>query len=796
MKEHINIPTEARVKIEWSDDPINYSYQNKNKIISYIKDKYGISKDHIKVAFIPKRINEKGEEVNINTEIIENIQDLNFQLKLFKDYLRNNDIKNYDWDFIKSIDSHINSKIDYDKYEKYKRYSIEWLEWSNFLSYGNNNKLNLSELNGLVLLTSIPGNQGGKTNISVDLIKFLLFGKTSKPYSLSQIFNNYTDEKKVIVRGGLKIDDNDYIIERIITRAQKKDGKWGDASQEVKYYQVINGVKELLNDDKQIKNESDEYSAKTNKVIKDAIGNEQDFDLIICATGDNLMDLINIGKAEKGRLFNKWIGLLPIEDKEKFAKEEFKSYYNSTNMQRYNKEDIIKNINEIKDLISTTNSVIKDNECKILQTTNLLKTYYDTKETLLSNKNMIDNDVMKLDIITHKKKIENIINEGVNNKNKIEQYKNMLKNIGPYTIVTNELTTHRNNERDIAIKKSIIETNIQQLKNENSKLEKKEICPILSIRCKDLDNSKTINENNEKIKKLVNDLNKIKNEQDNEINIIKELEIQEQKYKEASQLELKIAKLETDNSELRGILREMKELEKKYNINKEIIDKNNEIDIKINNINVRINNETIYKEKLIRDTEGLKKEVDSLNKKNEENELLLKTISDEEKKVYNWKLYLEMIGKNGISKMVLRNIIPIINSELYRILDDVCDFDVEVSINDKNEVEFYLVRDDVKSPLGGGSGFERTAAALALRQVLNNMSTMPKPNFITLDELLGKVTRENYDQMKLLYEKIKSSYKFIFHITHLEEIKDWHNQHITVIKENNISRINNKEINI
>ena len=45
----------------------------------------------------------------------------------------------------------------------------------------------------------------------------------------------------------------------------------------------------------------------------------------------------------------------------------------------------------------------------------------------------------------------------------------------------------------------------------------------------------------------------------------------------------------------------------------------------------------------------------------------------------HWKIYLALVGKNGISKMVLRETLPLINGELRRLLTDVCDFDVEVA---------------------------------------------------------------------------------------------------------------------
>ena len=139
--------------------------------------------------------------------------------------------------------------------------------------------------------------------------------------------------------------------------------------------------------------------------------------------------------------------------------------------------------------------------------------------------------------------------------------------------------------------------------------------------------------------------------------------------------------------------------------------------------------------------------------------------------------------------MVLRKALPIINNQLIQLLSDVCDFDVEVGINLKNEVQFFLIKDGVYSDLSSGSGFELTASALALRAVLANMSTIPKCSYVTYDEIWGRVAKENYDNMKKLLEKISTSYDAILLISHNDEIKDWCNSVIMVEKNNNISRI-------
>ena len=175
---------------------------------------------------------------------------------------------------------------------------------------------------------------------------------------------------------------------------------------------------------------------------------------------------------------------------------------------------------------------------------------------------------------------------------------------------------------------------------------------------------------------------------------------------------------------------------------------------------------------------------------------IIEAIEKEEVLVQSWGHYLQLIGKNGISKMVLRNTLPIINGEMKRLLNGVCDFDVEVVIDDKNDVAFNLIRDNVVSKLSSGSGFEQTAASLALRVVLGNMSTLSRPSFILLDEVLGGVAKENYDNIKKLYDRILKDYSFVFQITHLDDIVDWHDKVVTAKKENNISTISLENKNV
>ena len=160
-----------------------------------------------------------------------------------------------------------------------------------------------------------------------------------------------------------------------------------------------------------------------------------------------------------------------------------------------------------------------------------------------------------------------------------------------------------------------------------------------------------------------------------------------------------------------------------------------------------------------------------------------------------------MLGKNGVAKMEVRELTPIINLKLKELLSEVVDFDVEVEVTEKNDVVFNLVTEvyengkwtTVKADLTSGSGFERTCSALALRFVLGGITSIPQPNFFVIDEVLDGVASENYEKIQKLFECMLNNHHngidFVLHCTHIDTIKDWHKSIITINKKNRISSI-------
>lgn len=786
----MNIGKNAKVCVVWNVKPTDYSEEGKNSIIEAMSAKYGIDKKNIRVD--AQYIDEGGKKEVLNSENIESIHDPQFQQELFKQYLEENKIENYDFDEIVKIDSQINSLIDYDSYEKSRTYKIKWVKWDNFLSYGEGNFFDFEKLHGLILLNGMPENESGKSTFAYDLLHFLLFGKTQtdKANTQKDLFNNYLPEAtNVIVEGCIQMDGQDYIIKRTLTRpALSKKSKNRTVTAKVEYYQVnSDGTREELPETANLQEHS---STKTSKVIKEALGNEADFDRIISANAKDLDCLISMKDTERGRLLSKWIGLSVLEDKDALAREKWNKEISKKRFcDIYNTETLKNEINGLKEANEENEKAIESESKKVNDTKAQMTEYEKNRQTLMESRQTVDPTLSKIDVTTLQASIDAIIQNGKRLSQNLTDIKAQIEQYGDINVPEDEYMALRK-ESDANISRTAsLASEIRLLQSTNKTLEKAEFCPTCGRKFDNVDNSGKIKENNDKIQSMMAEGKSLKERKlaiDERMAVI---ETDRRKIQEKNRLELKYSAMNAEIANQRADYTEKKRTMENLIKNREAIEKNNKIDAMINSINESIRT---YEGIINRSTyqmASLQKEIENNNERAKEKQSLILKIEEEKKIEKNWKVYLQMIGKDGISKMVLRNSLPIINGELDRLLNDVADFNVEISINEKNEIEFWLLRDGVRTRLSAASGLERTEASLALRVVLGKMSRLSRPPFLLLDEVLGTVGKTSYGNMKKLYDKIVKEYSFILHITHLADITDWHDGIITVQKVNNISSI-------
>jgi DNA repair exonuclease SbcCD ATPase subunit len=228
-----------------------------------------------------------------------------------------------------------------------------------------------------------------------------------------------------------------------------------------------------------------------------------------------------------------------------------------------------------------------------------------------------------------------------------------------------------------------------------------------------------------------------------------------------------------------------------YENNKKKLEENQKIDAEIISLRSKIETANADIRLINSKIEKHKNNIVNMKEKIETNIELIKKIKSEEELLSVFKTYLMIYGKNGISKVILKNMIPLLNIELYRLLVDSSHFILELNINDKNEVEFVMIDIETRvvKPLNSGSGYERTISSLALRSVLTKISSLPKPNIVVMDEVFGKIADENLEMVGEFFKKIKNYFEHIFVISHNPLIRNWSDNLIMIKKEENVSSI-------
>lgn len=765
------------IKVTWEDTPENFTPEKIKRVKTYFEDKYK-SKS---IQVITKSITNTKTIKLESLEASDSILDHQFQKKLMKDFIKENAITTK-WELIDRLDSKVN--VQYDKLNqnkvRYNKWFIKKIDFSNFLSFGDNNTIEFTQLDGITVIESTPKNFGGKSTSSVDLLMFLFFNSTTKTKTASEIFNKFTDKDDVTVRGEITIDGDDYVIERKLTRKKGKSGEYS-VTNKLEFYKK--------KEDGTIENLTGEQRRETESFISSAIGSEEDFLTTIMTTGNNLEQLIESKPTARGQILVKFMGLESLRTKEEIAKEIYNDWskklisntHNITQLTIDNEkyqDSIINSENEIERLNRELNKHEKD----------LKKLETKRDELLLTKNNDVDQDLIKTNPTQLKKEIEELTNQ----KNTSQ------KNANDVDVKEPSKYYNEDEYKELREKMGDIYSEIVAAKHVKGDKEKLvidltegTICPTCKRALEDVDHSDEI----EKLKKEIQKIEKELISQQKKLDKLKEksdgLESLKSEFENYERNKLRRARyeLEVDQKQLEIDSKQLK-LDK-YEDNKKRLEENQKIDnelivvrtkIETTSANIRQSN------KLIEDNNtNIVLMTDKININND----LITKIKAEDELNSIFKVYLTIYGKNGISKVIMKNMIPLLNHELYRLLVDSCNFILELNVNDKNEVEFLMIDTETRvvKPLNAGSGYERTISSLALRSVLTKISSLPKPNIVVMDEVFGKIADENLDMVGEFFKKIKNYFEHIFVISHNPLIRNWSDNIIMIKKDDNVSSI-------
>jgi DNA repair exonuclease SbcCD ATPase subunit len=774
MQHNLDVDTldNPYIQVVWEDTPENFTQERIKSAKQYFSKKYNST--NVNVITKVKTTEDTQQTIDVSV----NIMDKNYQKELIKSLLESKGQEQY-LDQVMGIDGMVENRMAANEVEvtPFKKWYIKKIEFSNFLSYGENQVIDFDKCEGITVVESDPPNFGGKTVLTVDLLLFLFFNTTTKTQKAEEIFNRFTDKNKVSVRGDILIDGEEYIIARQIERKMSKAGEW-NVKTELEFFKKLA--------DGQLQNFTGEQRRETEAFMKRSIGTMDDFLMTILTTASNLEDLLESKPTARGQVLSRFLGLEFLKKKEETGKEIYSEFskgmisnvYNTETLKQDN-ESSTTEITRLKEEIQTATNSIDEVD-------NSLKKGQDYKDGLLNSKH---SDLSQELIILDPVKLQADINSHVLTSKTIQSQIDAVKIVEPSGFYHED---KHDGVKELLTNHKILLGNTNHKVSEIELMVKKYGDGIECEHCgiKLMDASIT--------KKKIGELDGLKEEVKIHNNLIEELDKEEKTYtqlkKEFDEYERNKLIKEKHEVSLESNELKLEALRLKLTRYEEVQDKikqNNDIDAKLIKANLRIDELISQKRGYERIQSTNQNQIENLLARIEKNNGLVLKIAEEFEKEKIYKIYNEIYGKNGISKIIMKTMMPVINTELQRLLQDSCLFNLEIRINDKNEVDFIMIDNStgIERPITSGSGYEKTVGALAIRAVLSKVCSLPKPQLSVYDEVWGKVANDNLDMVGEFFDKLKTYFEKIFVISHNPMISNWANTVVKITKTDNVSKV-------
>ena len=760
------------IQVIWEDTPENFTQERIKSVKQYFQKKYNST--NINVITKVKITEETQQTIDVSV----NIMDKNYQKELIKTLLETKGQDQY-YDQVMNIDSAVENRMLANEVEvtPFKRWYIKKIEFSNFLSYGEGQVIDFDKCNGITVVESDPPNFGGKTVLTVDLLLFLFFNTTTKTQKAEEIFNRFTDINKVRVKGDIIIDGEEYIIARHIERKKSKAGEW-NVKTELEFFKKLA--------DGQLLNFTGEQRRETEDFMKKSIGTMDDFLMTIVTTASNLEDLLEAKPTSRGQVLSRFLGLEFLKKKEETGKEIYSEFSKGMMSNVYNTETLRQDNETSTEEIQRLKNEITDANTKITDVDLRLQKGQDYKDNLLKSKYTdIDQELIVLNPVRLQSDITDLENGSERIKGQIKEVK-----------VVEPKEFYHEDKHDAV--KEVIKSRFAELVTSENKVEEIEDlvgkygdgiqCEHCGIKLMEAELTKKKIDQLEGYKKLVKEFKTEISDYEKKEQSFTQLKRDFDEY-ERNKLIKEKYELSLESNELK--LGQAKDKLKRYEEVQDKIKKNNEVDAQLVKAGLRID-ELIGEKRVYERIQATNQnQIENLQSRIEKNNGIILKIAEEFEREKIYKIYVDVFGKNGIAKIIMKTMLPLINSELQRLLQDSCYFNLEIRINDKNEVEFVMVDNStgIEKLMVSGSGYERTIAAMALRAVLSKVCSLPKPNIMVFDEVFGKISNDNLEMVGEFFVKMKDYFEKIFVITHNPLVNNWANNVVKINKTDNISKV-------
>jgi len=795
MPKGTKIPSGARLRL----------VSNNNLPLDVMRKAVEVAKSRFKpesISFLNRAAGERGEVSLGKSFKVENLRDVAVQERLMREYLEDYEPTEETIQKIYELNRKYNSHIEENEdIARNVNWNINRFEWDNLFNYGESNTLDFTNLNGIVGI--FGKNYSGKSSV-IDGMLYTMFNTTSKNERKNYNIINQ-NKKNCIGTIDLQIGEKTYTIERKSEKYIKrlKGVETNEARTFLDFTQdgdlSLNGT---------TRNETDAN-------IRKQFGTIEDFLLTSMASQLDSLSFIKEGSTKRKEILAKFLDLEIFEKKFKLAKEDsadLKAVLRRLGDTDYDKDIAIAEVHceeAQKELLADT----KNCDAIRLQLVENEQSYDDLTEQIDS----IPTERLNIKKLVEKRKqLTTNIQDTKDNiselKQEIVQFDGKLKTYDDFltTINIEELLEEKKQYDDFkqrydetVNRARIMDNDYKTMAKKLNLLDEVPCGDAFVTSCKFIADAhsaslelplleKTIIEKIEEAKgykKKVVSVNSAEMvaliDKYNETIIAKNgIEIEKRDNKVS--IEKLFAKIKTMTAELA----ETNEKIALYEDNKEaiqnienLISSRDEISDKIeaNKKGIEVFEEGLSAHN--RTIGSLEQKVESLKEKKQE-------LLDIRAEFAAYDLFMRCMHSNGIAYHIIKRRLPVINEEIAKTISNIVDFEVFFQ-EDGNKLDVLIKHPNFEArPIEMGSGAEKTLASMGIRLALLSVSSLPKGNIFILDEPGTALDAENMEGFIRMLDLVKTYFKTVILISHLDSLKDIVDTEITIDKTNGYARIN------
>jgi DNA repair exonuclease SbcCD ATPase subunit len=719
------------------------------------------------------------------------LRNIDTLIKLMKDTYKKAEISEEDWKSISgNVSSYLNSSLKDEESPRNVTWSLRKLEFDNTFSYGEGNVISFDDLSGIVGL--FGKNRIGKSSI-IGTLLYTLFNATDRG-AIKNLHVINARKQHCLAKAIINVAGVDYVIERQTVKSESKKGIIS-APTSLNLFKMDGG--ELVDLVGEQRND-------TEKQIRSIIGTVEDFMTTSASTQGDINRFIFEGSAQRKAFISKLLDLNIFETLHGLVKEDV------TNL----KAKIKSLPTEVDDkLLQEMQSDIERHDRSIEEIGLKLKRYKNdagSKRDSLAGSGI---QIVTAEDISNQKSHNTRINLGIEQfsnlkvslEKQVEEAKDEIANINLLlgNIDATELRRQLDAINSAEIKLSSVTSRLESEKKELVR-QKRSLEILNDVPCGDDFPSC----------KFIKDAHELRPLHSAQEDNVKELiatcddittTLAEMKKSGPKEKLLKLKANESKvvdlNNQITRLSINIIETQSKIDKLQQQFENSQEKLVGMeaafgNNNNaaaVKVREEIQELEKTISSLEDQKlshvSDLASLKTKLEryKGDISLKNGLLNELKIM--ELISHAFSKKGLPSVITGIQLPLINSEISKILGGIVEFTVELVMDDDGSLEIYINYGDSRRLIELGSGMEKMIASLAIRVALTQVSSLPKPDIFIIDEGFGVLDEGGVDACNKLLVSLKRYFKTILLISHSDGIKDVADCQIEIYKNENDSKV-------